>query len=279
MPSRLRARLRAIVAAALTVGILAVAVQPAGADSNDLRDKVKRIADQLDAAGGRIDQAAEAYNVALEQLDQARGAVAESQVKVDALQAKLDRLQSNVADFAVQQVVSGEGSSGMSSLLTDNGSITATVERDQYTKLILANGNDSVDELGATVHQLANEKAVLQGKQRRAEQLVKAADTAKSDAEALRTQLQQDEAKAQAQYGQALVQEEAARQAAIQKAAADEAARQRANAAAAAAAAAAEASAASRGNNNSGGGGGGLDATRGGGSGGGSGVRGSGGGG
>src|SRR4249919_1864161 len=127
MPSRLRARFRAIVAATLTVGLLAVAVQPASADSNDIGQKVKHIADQLEAAGGRIDQAAEAYNVALEQLDQARADVADSQTKVDALQAKLDKLQSNVADFAVQQVVGGEGSSAMSSLLTDNGSITASV--------------------------------------------------------------------------------------------------------------------------------------------------------
>src|SRR4029079_12637800 len=161
MPSRLRARLRAIVAATLTVGILATAVQPASADSNDIRQKVKRIADQLDAAEGRIDQAAEAYNVSLQQLDQARADVAESQVKVDALQAKLDKLQGNVADFAVQQVV-GEGSSAMSSLLTYNGSITASVERDQYTKLILANGDDSVDQLDATVHDLAKEKTALE---------------------------------------------------------------------------------------------------------------------
>ena len=117
MPSRLRARFRAIVAATLTVGVLAVAVQPASADSHDIGQQVKRIADQLDAASGRIAQAAEAYNVALQQLDQARADVAASQAKVDALQAKLDKLQGNVADFAVQQVV-GEGSSAMSSLRT-----------------------------------------------------------------------------------------------------------------------------------------------------------------
>jgi cell wall-associated NlpC family hydrolase len=265
MPSRLRARLRAIVAATLTVGVLATAVQPAGADSNDIRQKVKRIADQLESAEGRIDQAAEAYNVALQQLDQARTDVAESQKKVDALQAKLDKLQGNVADFAVQQVVGGEGSSAMSSLLTDNGSITASVERDQYTKLILDSGSDSVDQLDATVHDLANEKASLERKQQHAEQLVKASDKAKSDAESLRSKLQDDKAKAEAEYGQALVQEQAAREAAIEKAAAQEAARQRANATAAASAAAAAASRA-----RSGGGGGSTD-TRGGGDGGGSG--------
>ncbi len=117
--------------------------------------------------------------------------------------------------------------------------MTSTVERDEYTKLAVSDGQDSIDQLGASVDALNKEQAKLVRQQAAADLKTAAVTQKQRDLDAKAQVLEQLKLATELQFGQDNVAEaEAAQQAALQEAQASAVRARTAHAAASAATAA-----------------------------------------
>ena len=148
----------------------------------------------------------------------ARQAVADvtaQQTKVAELQQQLGVVQDQVSALALQRLSSG----GLGALLGDPAHLTSTVERDEYTKLAVSDGQDSIDQLGASVDALNKEQAKLVRQQAAADLKTAAVTQKQRDLDAKAQVLEQLKHATELQFGQDNVAEaEAAQQAALQEA-------------------------------------------------------------
>jgi len=172
----------------------------------------------------------------------ARQAVADftaQQTKVAELQQQLGVVQDQVSALALQRFASGDSSGGLGALLGDPAHLTSTVERDEHTKLAVSDGQDSIDQLGASVDALNKEQAKLVRQQAAADLKTAAVTQKQRDLDAKAQVLEQLKHATELQFGQDNVAEaEAAQQAALQEAQASAVRARTAHAAASAATAA-----------------------------------------
>lgn len=224
---------RPLVALVVVVAsVLSPVVRGASADSTSDKQKLDRIAAQLAQMDQQASLLDEQYLEARADAAQAQADVSAAEGKVAQLQQQLGLVQSQVSALALQQFANGDSAGGLGALLGDPAKLTNSVERDEATKLAFADGQDSVDQLGAGVDELNKAKTALAQQQTVAEKKASIA-AAKQDELTKRTAaLTQLQADTEAQYGKDKVAEaEAAQQAALEaqqakQAAADAAAAQ-----------------------------------------------------
>ena len=131
----------------------------------------------------------------------ARQAVADvtaQQTKVAELQQQLGVVQDQVSALALQRLSSG----GLGALLGDPAHLTSTVERDEYTKLAVSDGQDSIDQLGASVDALNKEQAKLVRQQAAADLKTAAVTQKQRDLDAKAQVLEQLKHATELQFGQ-----------------------------------------------------------------------------
>lgn len=226
-----------------------------GDDVDDKQRQVERIADELQALDDRLGQLEEDHAAALDRLDQLAIEIADAQAKVDAQSAQLTVLQGQLAQIAIDKFTSG-GSSGLTPLFSSATGFTDELERGELARVALDQGAGTTDEMEVLVKELTADKAALDAKTAEQSALLASLEDQQSQGEALTQELQQKYQQAQAELGQAIIDEQE-RRAAEQYAAAQ------ARFAAAQQAAANQAAAAAASNNGGGARGGGGGSTTG----------------
>ncbi|MCX6519476.1 MAG: NlpC/P60 family protein [Actinobacteria bacterium] len=211
-------RLRAAVAAAVLVTVVA-GIPPVRADEvDDQRRRVEQIADELDALDNQLGELEEAHAAALDRIDQLAIEIQDAQVRVDAQSAELSTLQGQLADIAIDKFMSG-GSSGLTPLFSSAEGFTDDLERSELARVALDQGAGTSDEMQVLVEQFTEDKAALDAKKNEQAQLVASLEAQQQQGEALTIELQQKYAAAQTELGQAIVEEQERRAAAAAAAA------------------------------------------------------------
>jgi cell wall-associated NlpC family hydrolase len=247
-----RRALSSIVAALALVAGLIGGPQLVRADGvGNAKAALQQAQDELDNLINQMGQLDEDYGAAQDQKAQVDADIVVAQAKVDEMSAKLGTVQSVLQDIAVTKFTTG-GNSALSPLFSDAASFSAAEQKDAMSRVALDTGEATQDDLQSLVDDLAKEKSHLDKKQAEAASLVATLEQKQAQYNELEKSYTAKLAKAQADFGDALVAEQERRNAAADAAAAS----------AAAAAAAARSAAASAGN---GGGGATPPAPRGGG--------------
>jgi peptidoglycan DL-endopeptidase CwlO len=203
-------RLQAAFAAAVLATVVA-GVPPATADQvDDQRRRVNQIADELDALDNQLGQLEEAHAAALDRIDQLEIEIQDAQVRVDAQSTQLATLQGQLADIALNKFMSG-GATGLTPLFSSAEGFVDDLERDQLARVALDQGAGTSDEMQALVEELTADKASLDQKKAEQAQLVSSLETQQQQGEALTIELQQKYKAAEAELGQAIIDEQARR--------------------------------------------------------------------
>ena len=204
-------RFGAVFAVTLLIG--GVVVGTANADGvSEQKQKVERIADQLDAIQDKIDRLDDEYNAAQDRQDQLNQEIAVQQTKVDAQQAQLDALQVTIARIAVDKYTD-TADTALSPVFSDAAAYSDAQQRDELNRLSIDNGSGDVDEAAAIATQLGKDKADLEAKEQEAADLVAALQDKTDQANELEDQYTEQYADAKAELGD-LIQQEQERRAA-----------------------------------------------------------------
>ncbi len=207
-------RLRAAVAAAAAAALVSIAAAtPFGApvafgdDVSDKQRQVEQIADELQALDDRLGQLEEDHAAALDRLDQLAIEIADAQAKVDAQSSELAVLQGQLAQIAIDKFTSG-GSSGLTPLFSSATGFTDDLERGELARVALDQGAGTTDEMEVLVEQLTADKAALDAKTTEQSTLLASLEDQQAEGEALTEELQQKYQQAQAELGQAIIDEQ-----------------------------------------------------------------------
>ena len=209
----------ACAAVSLVTLATAISVPEVRADQvDDQRRRVEQIADELEVLDNQLGELEEAHAGALDRIDQLSVEIQDAQVRVDAQSIELAALQGQLATIAVDKFMSG-GSSGLSPLFSSVEGITDDLERNELSRVALDQGAGTSDEMLVLVEQFTEDKAALDTKKNEQAQLVASLEAQQQQGEDLTGQLQQKYARAQAELGQAIIDEQERRAAAAAAAA------------------------------------------------------------
>jgi cell wall-associated NlpC family hydrolase len=211
---------RTLFAALVAVcSLLAPVAGRASADSTSDQQKLVKIAGRLAQLDQQNSQLDDELLSAQQDADQATADVAATQAQIADLRQTLGIIQSQVSALALQTFAGGASSGSLSALLGDPSSLTSSVERDQYTKLVFSDGQDSIDALGAGVDELNKQQAKLLRQQQLAQKKTALVAAKQADLASRSAALQKLKADTEAQFGKDQVAEaEAAQQDALQQA-------------------------------------------------------------
>ena len=155
----LRRRAFAAFAAILASTVMMPSV--VGAQSiDDQRREVERIVDELDRLHIRADTLAEDYAVAMDDQRRLSEDISLAEARVAEREAELASLQGDLATVAVL-AFSRSGSDVLGPLLSDAAAYSDNLQRDQYSRIALAVGAGTTDDLGETIRELGIERAEL----------------------------------------------------------------------------------------------------------------------
>ncbi len=213
-PSGLRRRILALVC---VLAVSATALPPSARADNveDARKNADKAQEYIEYLQERVSILEEDMREAEEQLGEAQAAVAESQLRIGELETKLGEIQGDLGELALQTFISGDQASASGSLLTGTSSVTEIVEREEYARLAMSEGQTTTDELDAVISDLEAERDLLEDRQSQAEHLVAAIADKQEARDAAETEAQQYAERAQDELGQALVDAEKRRQEAL----------------------------------------------------------------
>ncbi|MGB1724151.1 MAG: NlpC/P60 family protein, partial [Ilumatobacteraceae bacterium] len=158
-PHPLRRRAAVVFTAVLVSTVLA----PSGVDAqsiDDQRREVERIVDELDRLHVKADTLAEDYAVAMDDQRRLSGDIALAEARVAEREAELSSLQGDLATVAVR-AFTRSGTDVLGPLLSDAASYSDALQRDQYSRIALAVGAGTTDDLGETIRELGIERAEL----------------------------------------------------------------------------------------------------------------------
>ena len=192
--------LRRRAAVVFSAVLLSTAMTPSlvGAQSiDDQRREVERIVDELDRLRVKADTLAEDYAVAMDDQRRLAEDIALAEARVAEREAELASLQGDLATVAVRRFTRS-GTDVLGPLLSDAGAYSDNLQRDQYSRIALAVGAGTTDDLGETIRELGIERAELDRLRSESEELsvdisdklalveewTSAYEEAKSDAEA-----------------------------------------------------------------------------------------------
>lgn len=155
------------------VALVGSGALPAQAQSSSqTAAQIAQAKDEEEKLHEELDHLAEDYVAAVDDLAQLNKDIEKSAAVVAQLEVELGDLQTAVGELALQTFVEGDQIGGLGEMLTDAGSITRAVERDQYAKLAVSAGVSATDQLDAKIHDLDLERESLARKQAKAEQLL-----------------------------------------------------------------------------------------------------------
>ncbi|MEY2959932.1 MAG: hypothetical protein RLZZ01_2500 [Actinomycetota bacterium] len=236
----------AVTAALVTLAAPMVFPEVARASVADQRREVERIVDELERLSTQADVLAEDWAEAEDQLRVLTVEVADAQVRVAAKEAELAALRGDLSEIAVR-AFTGSGQDVLGPLFSDAATYGEGLRRDQYSRVALAVGMVTTDDLDELISDLDAERRSLQSKQAQTEVLKATIEDKREQTEQRTAEYQTRRVEAEARLGQLIEAEERRR--------AEEAwARLQAELAAEQAARAAEQAANSGGGGNSGGG-------------------------
>jgi len=191
-------RRRAIAAFAAILASTVMMPSVVGAQSiDDQRREVERIVDELDRLHVKADTLAEDYAVAMDDQRRLSEDIALAESRVAEREAELTSLQGDLATVAVR-AFTRSGTDVLGPLLSDAATYSDNLQRDQYSRIALAVGAGTTDDLGETIRELGIERAELDRLRSESEELsvdisdklalveewTSAYEDAKSDAEA-----------------------------------------------------------------------------------------------
>ncbi len=158
-PHPLRRRAAVVFTAVLVSTVLAPSVVTAQS-IDDQRREVERIVDELDRLHVKADTLAEDYAVAMDDQRRLSEDIALAEARVAEREAELSSLQGDLATVAVR-AFTRSGTDVLGPLLSDAASYSDALQRDQYSRIALAVGAGTTDDLGETIRELGIERAEL----------------------------------------------------------------------------------------------------------------------
>lgn len=158
-PHPLRPRAAVVFTAVLVATVLAPSVVDAQS-IDDQRREVERIVDELDRLHVKADTLAEDYAVAMDDQRRLSEDIALAEARVAEREAELSSLQGDLATVAVR-AFTRSGTDVLGPLLSDAASYSDALQRDQYSRIALAVGAGTTDDLGETIRELGIERAEL----------------------------------------------------------------------------------------------------------------------
>ena len=156
-PHPLRRRAAVVFTAVLVATVLAPSVVDAQS-IDDQRREVERIVDELDRLHVKADTLAEDYAVAMDDQRRLSEDLALAEARVAEREAELSSLQGDLATVAVR-AFTRSGTDVLGPLLSDAASYSDALQRDQYSRIALAVGAGTTDDLGETIRELRIERA------------------------------------------------------------------------------------------------------------------------
>jgi peptidoglycan DL-endopeptidase CwlO len=161
--------------------------------------QVDAFIDEQDRIDQKIDTLTEDAVTAQDELNTLKQEILDGEARVAQLEIELGVIQGEIGDLALQTFLSGDQIGGIGTLLTDSGSLSESVEREQYAQLALNAGQASTDDLDAAVNDLANERKQLDAKRADAENYIKVIADRLDEARKYTEELEANEEKARTQ--------------------------------------------------------------------------------
>jgi cell wall-associated NlpC family hydrolase len=201
-----------VLASTLVLALPILFPEAASAAVEDQRREVERIVDELDRLGEQADILAEDYAEAEDDLRGLNVEVAEAEQRVAAKEAELASLRGDLAEVAVRSFT-GAGVDVLGPLFSEPTSYGDGLRRDQYSRVALAVGTTTTDDLDELISELDQEREDLADKRAQVEALQATIADKQRQTEELTAQYVERRASAEARLGQ-LIQEEEQRRAA-----------------------------------------------------------------
>ena len=194
-------------ACALVAGILAGSLiqQPGGVQAggvDDAQRKVEQVLDELATLRNQMGQIDEDYSAALDRQDQLAIEIAASQARIDALSLQLGDVETVLQQIAVDRFTGGDSLS-LSPIFSDAATYSAAEQRAALGLVAIDSGEGDIDGLQKLVDDLADERALLERKQREAASLIATLEQKRKDYDQLEQTYLAKEAKAKADLGEA----------------------------------------------------------------------------
>jgi cell wall-associated NlpC family hydrolase len=209
IPHRLRSRLAraAVVVASATLVVPMMFPEVARASVGDQRREVERIVDELDRLHEQADILAEDWAEAEDDLRGLTVEVAEAEASVAAKEAQLDELRGDLSAVAVR-AFTGSGQDVLGPLFSNATVYGDGLRRDQYSRVALAVGTVTTDDLDELISELDAERADLQSKRDQVEQLKVTIEEKRQQTEQRTGEFEERRAEAEARLGQLIADEE-----------------------------------------------------------------------
>jgi cell wall-associated NlpC family hydrolase len=199
---------RVAVAAASLVLVAPLALpEVASAGVEDAKREVERIVDQLDALETQADILAEDYAEAVDQKNQLDVEVAEAEVRVAAKETELNELRGDLSEVAIR-AFTGAGEDVLGPLFSSPDQYGDGLQRDQYSRVALAVGTTTTDDLDELIASLDRDKRDLEDKRAQVEQLTKTIAEKQQQTDELTAQYKAAEADAKKRYADEIEKEE-----------------------------------------------------------------------
>jgi peptidoglycan DL-endopeptidase CwlO len=206
---RLRARLArvTVLVASMTLAAPMMFPEVARATVEDQRREVERIVDELDRLHEQADILAEDWAEAEDNLRQLTVDVADAEASVAAKEAQLDELRGDLSEVAVR-AFTGSGEDVLGPLFSNATVYGDGLRRDQYSRVALAVGTVSTDDLDELISELDEERAELQSKKEQVEALKITIEEKRQQTEQRTAEYTQRRSEAEARLGQLIAEEE-----------------------------------------------------------------------
>jgi cell wall-associated NlpC family hydrolase len=197
----------AVTAALVTLAAPMVFPEVARASVADQRREVERIVDELERLSTQADVLAEDWAEAEDQLRVLTVEVADAQVRVAAKEAELAALRGDLSEIAVR-AFTGSGQDVLGPLFSDAATYGEGLRRDQYSRVALAVGMVTTDDLDELISDLDAERRSLQSKQAQTEVLKATIEDKREQTEQRTAEYQTRRVEAEARLGQLIEAEE-----------------------------------------------------------------------
>ena len=201
-----------VAASALVFVVPTVFPEVAQASVADQRREVERIVDELDRLHTQADILAEDWAEAEDNLRELDKDVAAAEERVAAKEAELNALRGDLSEVAIR-AFTGSGGDVLGPLFSNAELYGDTLAKDQYSRVALAVGTTTTDDLDELVADLDAERKDLEEKREQVESLKATIEQKREQTEELTAQFVERRAEAEARLG-VLIQEEEERRAA-----------------------------------------------------------------
>jgi peptidoglycan DL-endopeptidase CwlO len=205
----LRHRLSRLAVATAAVVMIAPLTIPevASAGVEDARQEIEQIVDHLDALHTQADILAEDYAEAVDQKNQLDVEVVEAEAKVAAKESELRQLRGDLSEVAVR-AFTGAGEDVLGPLFSSPDQYGDGLQRDQYSRVALAVGTNTTDDLDELIASLESDKRDLEDKRAQVEALTKTIAEKQQQTEESTAEYQTAKADAEARYADEIEKEE-----------------------------------------------------------------------